>query len=94
MPRRARLVGLNHVALQVGDLEEALSFYGRIFEVQLRGRVPGMVRLVRRISPRSCGIRHPLIAPVASVIRFAISSGGTSSTWVATLHRWPKGSSS
>jgi lactoylglutathione lyase len=39
---RVRLVGINHVALEVGDLEEALSFYGAIFEVELRGRVPGM----------------------------------------------------
>jgi lactoylglutathione lyase len=42
MTKRARLVGLNHVALEVGDLEEALEFYGRIFELELRGRVPGM----------------------------------------------------
>jgi lactoylglutathione lyase len=35
---RARLIGLNHVALQVGDVEEALAFYGRIFEFALRGR--------------------------------------------------------
>ena len=35
---RARLVGLNHVALEVGDVEEALEFYGRIFELELRGR--------------------------------------------------------
>ncbi|HEY7018694.1 MAG TPA: VOC family protein [Gaiellaceae bacterium] len=27
-----RLVGINHVALEVGDLEEALEWYGRIFE--------------------------------------------------------------
>jgi lactoylglutathione lyase len=39
---RARLVGINHVALEVGDLEEALDFYGRVFEIELRGRVPGM----------------------------------------------------
>jgi lactoylglutathione lyase len=38
----ARLVGFNHVAVEVGDLEEALEFYGRIFEVELRGRGPGM----------------------------------------------------
>jgi lactoylglutathione lyase len=38
----ARAVGINHVALEVGDLEEALAFYGRLFEVELRGRVPGM----------------------------------------------------
>jgi catechol 2,3-dioxygenase-like lactoylglutathione lyase family enzyme len=42
MTTRARLVGVNHVALEVGDLDEALSFYGRIFEMELRGRVPGM----------------------------------------------------
>jgi catechol 2,3-dioxygenase-like lactoylglutathione lyase family enzyme len=42
---RARLVGTNHVALEVGDLEEALAFYGRIFEIELRGRVPGMAFL-------------------------------------------------
>ena len=35
---RARLVGLNHVALEVGDVEEALEFYVRIFELELRGR--------------------------------------------------------
>jgi lactoylglutathione lyase len=35
---RARLVGLNHLALEVGDVEEALEFYGRIFEFELRGR--------------------------------------------------------
>jgi lactoylglutathione lyase len=42
MDARPRLVGINHVALEVGDLEQALSFYGEIFELELRGRVPGM----------------------------------------------------
>ena len=36
-----RLVGINHVALEVGDLEEALAFYGRFFELALRGRSRG-----------------------------------------------------
>jgi predicted enzyme related to lactoylglutathione lyase len=35
---KARLVGINHVALEVGDVEAALDFYGRIFELTLRGR--------------------------------------------------------
>ena len=39
----ARLVGINHVALEVGDLDEALEFYGSLFEFELRGRVPGIV---------------------------------------------------
>lgn len=34
----ARLVGINHVALEVGDVEEALTWYGRLFEFELRGR--------------------------------------------------------
>ena len=33
-----RAVGINHVALEVGDLDEALAFYGRIFDMSLRGR--------------------------------------------------------
>jgi lactoylglutathione lyase len=35
---RARLVGFNHVALEVGDIEEALAFYGRLFTFELRGK--------------------------------------------------------
>ena len=42
MADRARLVGFNHVALDVGNVEEALEFYGRIFEFELRGRGSGM----------------------------------------------------
>src|SRR2546423_10460345 len=34
----ARLVGINHVALEVDDVDEALSWYGRFFEFELRGR--------------------------------------------------------
>ena len=37
-----RLVGINHIALEVGDVEEALEWYGRIFDFELRGREPGM----------------------------------------------------
>jgi lactoylglutathione lyase len=40
-----RLVGVNHVALEVGDIEEALAFYGRLFDFELRGRTPGMAFL-------------------------------------------------
>jgi catechol 2,3-dioxygenase-like lactoylglutathione lyase family enzyme len=36
-----RLVGINHVALEVGDVEEALAFYGQFFEFTLRGRSNG-----------------------------------------------------
>jgi lactoylglutathione lyase len=36
-----RLVGINHVALEVGDIEEALAFYGRFFEFTLGVRSHG-----------------------------------------------------
>jgi lactoylglutathione lyase len=34
----ARLVGINHVALEVADLERSLTFYGQFFELRFRGR--------------------------------------------------------
>ena len=38
----ARLIGINHVALEVGDVEDALRWYGRFFEFELRGRAGRM----------------------------------------------------
>ena len=40
--KKARAVGFNHVALEVGDIDEALAFYGRLFEFTLRGREENM----------------------------------------------------
>ena len=37
-----RLVGINHVAIEVGDIDEALAFYGALFELELRGHTSGM----------------------------------------------------
>jgi len=36
--KRPRLVGMNHIALEVGDIEEALAFYGKIFDFALRSK--------------------------------------------------------
>src|SRR5688572_10971169 len=36
--KKARAIGFNHVALEVGDIDEALAFYGRLFEFTLRSR--------------------------------------------------------
>ena len=36
--KKARAVGVNHVALEVGDIEEALAFYGRLLDFKLRGK--------------------------------------------------------
>jgi catechol-2,3-dioxygenase len=35
---KPRAIGVNHVALEVGEIEEALAFYGSIFDFQLRGK--------------------------------------------------------
>jgi lactoylglutathione lyase len=39
------MVGINHIALAVGDVDAAVDFYGRIFDLELRGRVRGMAFL-------------------------------------------------
>src|SRR5262249_39159911 len=36
--KKARAIGVNHVALEVGDIDEALAFYGRLFDFKLRGK--------------------------------------------------------
>jgi predicted enzyme related to lactoylglutathione lyase len=38
LSKKARAVGFNHVALEVGDIDQALAFYGRLFEFKLRSR--------------------------------------------------------
>jgi lactoylglutathione lyase len=42
----ARLIGINHVALEVGDVEEALRWYGHFFEFELRGRAGAAMAFV------------------------------------------------
>jgi lactoylglutathione lyase len=39
---KPHIVGLNHIALEVGDIEEALAFYGRLFRFELRGKSDSM----------------------------------------------------
>ena len=41
-PEKPRAMGLNHIALEVGDIEEALAFYGRLFKFELRGKSDAM----------------------------------------------------
>jgi catechol-2,3-dioxygenase len=83
---RARLVGINHVALDVGDLEEALAFYGRVFEFELRGRVPGMAFLDMgdqflalsegRTQPPDPGRHFGLVVDDKEVARRALEEAG------------------
>jgi lactoylglutathione lyase len=41
-PAKPRAVGFNHIALEVGDIDEALAFYGRLFTFELRGKSDSM----------------------------------------------------
>jgi catechol 2,3-dioxygenase-like lactoylglutathione lyase family enzyme len=41
VPALPHLIGINHVALEVGDIDAALAFYGKIFRFTLRGRGKG-----------------------------------------------------
>jgi catechol 2,3-dioxygenase-like lactoylglutathione lyase family enzyme len=83
----ARLVGINHVALDVGDVEEALAFYGQIFELRLRGREPGMAFVdagdqfialsQRRGVPAGGGARHfGLVVDDKEAVRAALKAAG------------------
>ena len=65
--RRPKLVGMNHVAIEVGDVEEALAFYGRIFDFTLRGKGEGQafidmgdqfIALMEVKQPETGGSRH------------------------------------
>ena len=38
LARKARAIGINHVALEVGDIDEALAFYGRFLEFEIARR--------------------------------------------------------
>ncbi len=40
--KKARAVGFNHVALEVGDIDEALKFYGNFLDFELRGKSDSM----------------------------------------------------
>jgi predicted enzyme related to lactoylglutathione lyase len=42
MPKKAHAIGINHIALEVGDIEEALAFYRRLFDFGLRSKSKSM----------------------------------------------------
>ena len=36
--KKPRMIGFNHIALEVGDIDEALDFYGELFDFKLRSK--------------------------------------------------------
>ena len=83
---RARVVGLNHVALEVGDIEEALAFYRSLFEFELRSRSDTMafidlgdqfVALQQgRKQPADDGRHFGLVVDDKAVARSALEAAG------------------
>ncbi|MGH2838232.1 MAG: VOC family protein [Thermoleophilaceae bacterium] len=86
MARPARLIGINHVALEVGDVDEALEFYGRLFEFELRGRVPRMAFIDMgdqflalaegRTQPRDDGRHFGLVVDDLQAVRDGLAQEG------------------
>jgi len=92
----ARLVGINHVALEVGDIEEALAWYGRFFELELRGRAGGsmafvdmgdqFLALARGRSQPPDGARHfGLVVDDKDAVRAALVDAGVAVTRAPNL---------
>ena len=81
----ARLVGINHIAVQVGDLDEMLEFLGRLVDrLELRGRTGAMafvdlgdqfVALERAAEPVAAGHYGLVVDDQAEVVRRAREAG-------------------
>lgn len=83
---KPRLVGFNHVAIEVGDIDEALEFYGKLFEFELRDRHDRMafidlgdqfLALQQVAEPSPTGGRHfGLVVEDKEAARSAIEAAG------------------
>ena len=83
----ARAIGINHVALEVGDVDEALAFYGRLVDVELRGRVGDRMAFVDlgaqylalsagRAQPPDDGRHLGLVVDDRAAVRAALDAAG------------------
>jgi lactoylglutathione lyase len=83
---KPRLVGINHIALEVGDIEQALEFYGKIFDFALRGKRPGnafielgdqFINLMETPTPHEDRRRHfGLVVDDRSSVRARVEAAG------------------
>jgi lactoylglutathione lyase len=83
----ARLIGINHVAVEVDDVDEALEWYGRFFEFDLRGRIGRSMAFVGmgdqfialaagRVQPPDQGRHFGLVVDDMEVVRAALREAG------------------
>jgi predicted enzyme related to lactoylglutathione lyase len=83
---KALAIGLNHIALEVGDLDEALTFYGRLFKFTLRGRSDSMAFIdlgdqflalqKGRAQPPDDGRHFGLVVDDKELVRRALAEAG------------------
>jgi lactoylglutathione lyase len=86
---KSRIVGVNHIALEVGDIEEALAFYGRLFTFELRGKSEPMAFIdlgdqfialqMGRKQPPDDGRHFGLVVEDKEVAREALKAAGVTS---------------
>lgn len=84
--KKPRMLGINHVALEVGDLDEALAFYGKIFDFTLRSEDEDgafidlgdqFIALMRGPSPKRIVGRHfGLVVDDKSTVRARAEAAG------------------
>jgi lactoylglutathione lyase len=91
----AKLVGINHIALEVGSIDEALAWYGQFFEFELRGRGGGMafvdmgdqfIALAHDETPHVDRERHfGLVVDDKAAVRAALEEAGVAVTRAPNL---------
>ena len=84
--RKPKLVGVNHIALEVGDVEAALAFYGEIFDFTLRGKGKGQafidmgdqfIALMETKAPHKDAGRHfGIVVDDRSPVRDLVTAAG------------------
>ena len=84
--KKARAVGFNHVALEVGDIDKALAFYGRLFDFKLRGKSDAMAFIdlgdqflalqKGRAQPADDGRHFGLVVDDKEAVRDALADAG------------------
>jgi len=84
--KKARAVGFNHVAIEIGDIDEALAFYGRLFDFKLRGKSKDMAFIdlgdqflalqKGRSQPADDGRHFGLVVDDKDAVRRALAEAG------------------
>jgi lactoylglutathione lyase len=92
---KPRVIGFNHVALEVGDIDEALAFYGRLFTFKLRGKSESMafidlgdqfIALQKgRKQPADDGRHFGLVVDNKEAARKALTAAGVTYLMVRSL---------